>query len=70
MPIEEVLSLLWSPRAQFWFLYALFFTFATIIYSTKMKNVTILLFILSVIFYFYPVLLPNIYIYQDLLLTI
>ena len=62
MPIEEVLSLLWSPRAQFWFLYALFFTFATIIYSTKMKNVTILLFILSVIFYFYPVLLPNIYI--------
>ena len=52
---SDVLTLLWSPRAQFWFLYALFIAFcvATIIYSIFSKKVTGFVFLLSAILYVY-----------------
>ena len=53
---SEVFSLLWLPRAQFWFLYVLFifFSVSTIIFSLFSKKSVILLFLLSIIFYVYP----------------
>jgi fucose 4-O-acetylase-like acetyltransferase len=64
--LNEVLSLLWSPRAQFWFLYALFFIFvlSSILYTLLTKIFTIPLFICSIVLYFYPSLLPDSYIPQ------
>ncbi len=53
---SEVFSLLWLPRAQFWFLYVLFvfFSVPTIIFSIFSKKSVILLFLLSIILYVYP----------------
>lgn len=58
---SEVFSLLWSPRAQFWFLYALFVCFcvAAIIFSIKSKKVAIIAFSLSAIAYIYPSIFPD-----------
>lgn len=41
--VSEVLVLLWSPRAQFWFLYALFliFIFATVFFSVMRRQVVL-----------------------------
>jgi len=49
----QVFSLLWSPRAQFWFLYALFaiFVLATIIFSTLNKRWISLVLLLSIVLY-------------------
>jgi fucose 4-O-acetylase-like acetyltransferase len=57
----DVISLLWSPRAQFWFLYALFFIFilSSIIYSFVSSRFVIFLFFDSVIIYLFPYLLPE-----------
>jgi len=59
--LSEVLSLLWSPRAQFWFLYALFsiFTLLSVIYSLVSRRFTIPIFICSIALYLYPMLLPE-----------
>lgn len=55
---SEVFSLLWLPRAQFWFLYVLFifFSVSTIIFSLFSKKTVILLFLLSIVLYVYS---PN-----------
>ncbi|MFT5996544.1 MAG: fucose 4-O-acetylase-like acetyltransferase [Glaciecola sp.] len=60
----EVLQLLWEPRAQFWFLYALFFVFivATIIYATRAKNYSELVLLVAALLYLYPIILPSYYI--------
>ena len=57
----EVFSLLWMPRAQFWFLYALFLVFiaASVIYSMVSKRFSILIFLLSCLLYLFPMLLPR-----------
>lgn len=59
--LVEVSSLLWSPRAQFWFLYALFsiFILSSVVYSLVSKRFTIPIFICSVILYLYPSVLPQ-----------
>lgn len=57
----EVFSLLWAPRAQFWFLYALFFVFiaSAIFYSMGLKRFSALFFVLSVVIYLVPGCLPD-----------
>jgi len=57
----EVFSLLWSPRAQFWFLYALFIVFflAAAIFSVVSKKSAIAVFLLSAITYVYPEIIPE-----------
>lgn len=60
--ISEILSLLWRPRAQFWFLYALFFIFLTttllyILISNKSQykdSFCIILLIISSFLYVFP----------------
>lgn len=58
---SEVFTLLWSPRAQFWFLYALFIIFcvAMVIFSIFSKKMAIVVFGLSIILYLYPTILPD-----------
>jgi len=53
---SEVFSLLWLPRAQFWFLYVLFIFFcvSSLVFSFFTKKVVILLFLLSIVLYAYP----------------
>jgi peptidoglycan/LPS O-acetylase OafA/YrhL len=57
----EVFSLLWSPRAHFWFLYALFVIFcvAAIIFSVLSKKIAIVVLVLSAVAYVYPSILPD-----------
>ncbi len=59
--LNEVFSLLWSPRAQFWFLYALFsiFVLLSVIYSLVSSRFTLIIFICSIVLYLYPSLLPQ-----------
>ena len=51
--LGEVFSLLWRPRAQFWFLYALFFVFvlSIVLYGSKSKKVFLPIFLLSAVAY-------------------
>lgn len=62
----EVFSLLWSPRAQFWFLYALFifFLLASAIFSVVSKRAAVLVFLLSVIAYLTPSIRPEGFIFD------
>jgi fucose 4-O-acetylase-like acetyltransferase len=62
----EVFSLLWSPRAQFWFLYALFifFLFASAIYSVVSKRAAVWVFLLSVVAYLTPAIRPEGFIFD------
>lgn len=57
----EVFSLLWAPRAQFWFLYALFFVFAVsaVVYSIIQKKYSFLVFLLAASLYLSPSILPD-----------
>lgn len=57
----EVLALLWAPRAQFWFLYALFFVFlvSTCVYSLMSKRFNAALFLLAAGLYLFPNVLPQ-----------
>jgi fucose 4-O-acetylase-like acetyltransferase len=59
----EVLSLAWSPRAQFWFLYVLFFVFslAILIYRQSGFAWCTGIFIGSIFLYFFGSLLPDVY---------
>jgi len=59
--INEVLALLWSPRAQFWFLYALFicFLFITIIYTFTNKKITLFLLVIATSLYLHAHFLPD-----------
>ena len=52
---SEVLSLLWQPRAQFWFLYALFmvFVFAVFIFSKVSSKYTSVIFFSAVALYLF-----------------
>ncbi len=61
--VGQVLSLAWSPRAQFWFLYVLFFAFAlaTLLFRRSSIIWGSSIFIGSIIFYFFGWILPNIY---------
>ena len=63
---QEVLSLLWSPIAQFWFLYALFFVylFATILFSISSKRLVLPVLLLSILLYLYPHALPDLLIFK------
>ncbi|AJQ92830.1 acyltransferase family protein [Gynuella sunshinyii] len=51
LTLSRVFTLLWSPRAQFWFLYALFFVFvaASLIFSLVPEKFTLVIFILAVL---------------------
>ena len=62
---SEVFSLLWSPRVQFWFLYALFIAFilATIIFSLAPKKAAIAVFLLSAYIYIDPSVLPDVFLF-------
>lgn len=62
----EVFALLWSPRAQFWFLYALFaiYLFATLIFSSKSKLLALPVLLLSIPLYLYPGLLPDLLVFK------
>lgn len=52
----EVLALWWQPRAQFWFLYALFFVFAfaSLVYWASSSRRHMLMLALSVVLYLFP----------------
>lgn len=52
---KEVFSLLWAPRAQFWFLYALFFVgvVCTLLYSRHLASYGVLIFAISIILYLF-----------------
>jgi fucose 4-O-acetylase-like acetyltransferase len=58
---NEVLMLFWDPRAQFWFLYALFviFVLSTMIYTATGKRHSIIVFILAAILYIHHSALPD-----------
>ncbi len=62
----KVLSLLWSPLAQFWFLYALFFVYllAIILFSMNAKRLVIPVLLLSILVYLYPRVLPDLLIFK------
>lgn len=64
--VAEVFSLLWSPRAQFWFLYALFifFLLASAIYSVVSKRAAVVVFLLSVVAYLTPSIRPEGFIFD------
>ena len=60
--LVEVLSLLWAPRAQFWFLYALFviFCLVSLLYTiSKNKDFSLAVLALSALAYVYQSLLPD-----------
>ncbi|MDA9004039.1 acyltransferase, partial [bacterium] len=59
---SEVFTLLWAPRAQFWFLYALFFIFivCVAVYSLVPKRFSVVVFALTVLLYVLPIVLPDI----------
>jgi fucose 4-O-acetylase-like acetyltransferase len=63
--LYEVFSLIWEPRAQFWFLYALFILFvvSTLIY-TKIKVDSVMFFIPAAILYIFPGLLPELNVFN------
>jgi len=54
---SEVFALLWAPRAQFWFLYALFVVFvaASAIYSIVSKRFSALVFLFATSLYLFPI---------------
>jgi fucose 4-O-acetylase-like acetyltransferase len=59
---QEVFALLWSPRAHFWFLYALFFVFlvCTVIYSIpSSRKLSLPVFAVAVALYLFPGILPD-----------
>lgn len=60
----EVFSLLWSPRAQFWFLYALFMTFllASAVFSIVPKKASTAVFLLAAMAYIYSSILPEVFV--------
>ena len=66
--MEAVLSFAWSPRAQFWFLYVLFFTFALSIFVYRRSSHIWCtgVFIGSISFYFLGRLLPDVYLINAL----
>jgi len=53
--LGEVFSLLWQPRQEFWFLYALFFVYlyACVLYAVLPTKLRWILLIAAVVFYFY-----------------
>ncbi|WOD10218.1 acyltransferase [Pseudomonas sp. NyZ704] len=57
----QVFSLLWSPRAQFWFLYALFLAFvlAALLYSLLSAKITLPIFLLAAAAYVFQMSLPG-----------
>jgi fucose 4-O-acetylase-like acetyltransferase len=59
--LGKVFSLLWEPRAQFWFLYALFLVFAVsiVLYGSKSKKVFLPIFLLSGIAYGFQSYAPD-----------
>lgn len=69
LSFAEVFSFLWAPRGQFWFLYALFFIFifAAILFFCLQKILKIktdkiasaCIFILAIVLYLYPTILPD-----------
>lgn len=69
---SEVLALLWSPRAQFWFLYALFtiFVVSSVVFSLVSKKFSLLAFFIAAILYLLQSILPQFtignYLYQNL----
>lgn len=63
----EVLSLLWRPRAQFWFLYALFFVFlfGGALYRRTSRLWTTGVLILAVTLFFNPVVPVDLYLFTS-----
>jgi len=58
--ISQVLSLLWVPRAQFWFLYALFYISIFSMASYLFVKNRYLILLLSIVLYFYGLIYPSI----------
>ncbi|PCK08046.1 MAG: acyltransferase [Alteromonadaceae bacterium] len=58
---SEVFSLLWFPRAHFWFLYALFsvFVFASLIFTFTAKKYVLPVFLASIALYMFSRMLPS-----------
>lgn len=69
---SEVFSLLWSPRAQFWFLYDLFIIFivSTVIFTVLSKRFTLVVLLISSILYVYQDILPAVFISNNLVFFI
>jgi len=63
---SDVFSLLWAPRAQFWFLYALFVIFcvSSIVFSFVRQGLVVLVFVLSTVVYLYPFILPDYFVFR------
>lgn len=59
---SDVFALLWEPRAQFWFLYALFFVFlvSSVVYSIGSKALGMGLFVVTVLLYVFASFLPDV----------
>ncbi|WP_428243536.1 acyltransferase family protein [Gynuella sp.] len=60
LTFSDVFTLLWSPRAQFWFLYALFFVFvaASLIFSLVPEKLTLPIFILAAMAHIFHTYMP------------
>ena len=58
---EDVISFLWAPRAQFWFLYTLFFVcvFSSFVYLFSPKRLTLVFLAFSVFIYIFPTVVPD-----------
>jgi fucose 4-O-acetylase-like acetyltransferase len=63
---SEVLNLFSEPRAQFWFLYALFVSFLllALMFSFVSKRMAIPVFIASIILYLNPEILPDFFMFR------
>jgi fucose 4-O-acetylase-like acetyltransferase len=61
----DILSLVWEPRAQFWFLYALFLIFilAAIIFAWVPKRAALAVFAVSTVLYVFQSSLPQGYVF-------
>jgi fucose 4-O-acetylase-like acetyltransferase len=62
---SDVLSLLWAPRAQFWFLYALFFIFvvSSTVFALVTTRAAVVLLIFSIVVYLSYKVLPEVAIF-------
>lgn len=61
LTFADVFSLMWEPRAQFWFLYALFVIFvaSAFVFNASTNKYSPVIFVLSAVLYVYPALTPD-----------
>lgn len=68
LTLTEVFSFAWSPRAQFWFLYVLFFVFALALLVFRRSSLMLSsgIFVGSLMLYFFGNQLPDLYLFNAL----